>query len=72
MPVKYSTKLGQSEIRALKRLAEQTRIPQSKLLEEAIHLLEAQYAHDVVTPEFRRLVDASIARHRPLLKRLAE
>lgn len=72
MQLKYSTKLGQSEIRALKRLAEQTRIPQSKLLEEAIHLLEAQYAHDVVTPEFRRRVDASIARHRPLLKRLAE
>lgn len=72
MQVKYSTKLERKEIQTLRRLAEQTRIPQSKLIEEAIHLLEAQYAHDVVTPDFRRRVDASIARHRPLLKHLAE
>lgn len=72
MHVKYSTRLGHKEVQTLKRLAEHTRVPQSKLLEEAIHLLEAQYANDVVTPEFRRLVDRSIARHRPLLKRLAE
>ena len=72
MSVKYSTHLGQEEVRTLKRLSEATRVPQSKLLEEAIHLLEAQYENDVVTPEFRRMVDASIARHRPLLKRLAE
>ncbi|MBI2166756.1 MAG: ribbon-helix-helix domain-containing protein [Candidatus Omnitrophica bacterium] len=72
MHLKYSTKLNQSEVRTLKRLSEQTRVPQSKLLEEAIHLLEAQYAHDVVTPEFRRRVDDSLARHRPLLRKLAE
>lgn len=72
MALKYSTKLGQSEIRTLKRLSEQTRIPQSRLLEEAIHLLDAQYENDIVTPQFRRTVDASIARHRPLLKKLAE
>lgn len=72
MYAKYSTRLGQQEVRILKHLSEMTRIPQSKLLEEAIHLLEAQYANDVMTPEFRRRVDASIARHRPLLKRLAE
>ena len=72
MQIKYSTRLSQSEVRVLKRLSEQTRIPQSKLLEEAIRLLEAQYAHDVITPEFRRMVDDSIGRHRPLLKRLAE
>lgn len=72
MQIKYSTKLDQKDVRILKRLAEQTRVPQSKLLEEAIHLLEAQYANDVVNPDFRRRVDASIARNRPLLKRLAE
>ena len=72
MQVKYSTKLDQSHVRILKRLSVQTKIPQSKLIQEAISLLEAQYANDVVTPEFSRMVDASIARHRPLLKRLAE
>ena len=71
MQIKYSTKLGQKEVRTLRRLSEQTRIPQSKLLEEAVHLLEAQFANDVVTPEFRRQVDQSIQRNLPLLKRLA-
>ncbi|GEM_PF-5854809 len=72
MQIKYSTKLGAKEVRTLKRLSEDSRIPQSKLLEEAIHLLEAQHANDVVTPEFRRLVDHSIRKNLPLLKRLAE
>lgn len=72
MQIKYSTKLSQKEIQTLRRLATRTRIPQSKLLEEAIQLLEAQYTNDVVTPEFRRQVDASITRNRPLLKRLAK
>ena len=71
MQIKYSTKLGQKEVRTLKRLSEQSRIPQSKLLEEAIHLLEAQFANDVVTPEFRRIVDQTIQEDLPALKRLA-
>ncbi len=72
MQLKYSTKLGEREIKALRRLSTETRIPQSKLLEEAVHLLEAQMSQDVVTPQFRRLVDQSIQRHLPLLKRLAK
>ena len=72
MQIKYSTKLGEKEVRALRRISERSRIPQSKLLEEAIHLLEAQFTNDVVTPEFRRLVDRSVQRNLPLLKRLAE
>lgn len=72
MHIKYSTKLDKKIVQILKHLAKRTRIPQSKLLEEAVQLLEAQYANDVVTPDFRRRVDGSIVRHRPLLKRLAE
>ena len=71
MTVKYSTQLHEKEVRILRRLSEQTRIPQSKLLEEAIDLLAAQFANDVITPEFRRTVDQSIQRNLPLLKRLA-
>ena len=71
MDIKYSTKLGQKEVRVLRKLSEQTRIPQSKLLEEAIHLLEAQFTNDVVTPEFRRLVDQTIKEDLPALRRLA-
>ncbi|MBI4313181.1 MAG: ribbon-helix-helix domain-containing protein [Candidatus Omnitrophica bacterium] len=72
MMAKYSTQLQTKRIHALKQLSEKTRIPQSALLDEAIRLLEAQYAQDVVTPEFRRRVDDSIKRNLPLLKRLAE
>ena len=71
MQIKYSTKIGEKEVRTLKRLSEKSRIPQSKLLEEAIHLLEAQFANDVVTPEFRRLVDQTIKEDLPALRRLA-
>lgn len=58
--------------RRLKQWSQETKIPQAKLLEQAIDLLGAQLACDRVTPEFRRRVDASIQRHLPLLKRLAE
>lgn len=71
MTVKFSTTLGKKEVQTLRRISEQSRIPQSKLLEEAIHLLEAQFSNDVVTPEFRRRVDRSIQRNLPLLKHLA-
>ena len=72
MQIKYSTKIGEKEVRTLKRLSEKSRIPQSKLLEEATHLLDAQFANDVVTPEFRRLVDQTIKEDLPALRRLAK
>lgn len=72
MKLNFSTKMGAKEVRTLKRLSEQSRIPQSKLLEEAIRLLEAQFVSDVITPEFRRMVDRSIQKNLPLLKKLAE
>ena len=72
MKLNFSTKLEAKKVKTLKRLSEQSRIPQSKLLEEAIDLLEAQFAADVITPEFRRIVDRSIQKNLPLLKRLAE
>lgn len=72
MLVKYSTKIDQKAVRGLRRLAERTRVPQARLLTEAIRLLESQYANDVVTPEFREKVDRSIQRNLPLLKRLAQ
>lgn len=69
--VKYSTQLHEKGVRTLRRLSEQTRIPQSKLLEEAIELLAAQFANDVITPEFRRIVDKTIQEDLPALRRLA-
>ena len=72
MKLNFSTKLEAKKVKTLKRLSEQSRIPQAKLLEEAIDLLEAQFSTDVITPEFRRTVDRSIQKHLPLLKKLAE
>ena len=72
MKLNYSTKLEAKKVRALKRLSEQSRIPQAKLLEEAIDLLEAQFSTDVITPEFRRTVDQTIQEDLPALRRLAK
>lgn len=72
MKLNFSTKLEAKKVRTLKRLSEQSRIPQSKLLEDAIDLLEAQFSTDVISPEFRRMVDRSVQKNLPLLKRLAE
>ncbi len=72
MLAKYSTQLPAKRIQTLKRLSQQTRIPQSALLDEAIQLLEAQYANDIVTPEFRRIVDQVIKEDLPALRRLAK
>ena len=72
MKLNFSTKLEAKRVRTLKKLSEQSRIPQSKLLEDAILLLEAQFATDVITPEFRRVVDQTIKEDLPALRRLAE
>ena len=72
MQIKYSTTLDEKKVKTLRRLSEQSRIPQAKLLEEAIDLLAAQAAHDVVTPEFRRMVDQTIKEDLPALRRLAQ
>lgn len=72
MQVKYSTIASEKAVRTIKRLSEKTRIPQSKLFEEAIRLLEAQHASDIVTSEFRRVVDEVVKEDLPALRRLAQ
>ncbi len=72
MQIKYSTKVDAKVVRTLRRLSEKSRIPQSKLFEEAVHLLEAQFEQDVVTPEFRRLADQTMKEDLPALRRLAQ
>ena len=72
MKLNFSTKLEAKRVRTLKKLSEQSRIPQSKLLEDAILLLEAQFATDVITPEFRRVVDQTIKEDLSALRRLAQ
>ena len=72
MKLNLSAKVDAEKVRKLRKISRQSRIPQAKLLGEAIDLLEAQFSTDVVTPEFRRSVDRSIQRNLPLLKKLAE
>ncbi len=72
MQVKYSTMLDAQRVKRLRGWSAETRIPQAKLLEEAIDLLGASLAHDVVSPAFRRVVDEVIKEDRPALRRLAQ
>ncbi|MBI4226938.1 MAG: ribbon-helix-helix domain-containing protein [Candidatus Omnitrophica bacterium] len=72
MQVKYSTMLDARKVKQLREWSSQTKVPQAKLLEEAIDLLGASLAHDVVTPAYRRVVDQVIKEDLPALKRLAK
>lgn len=72
MQIKYSTTLEAGRVKKLKQWSQETKIPQAKLVEQAIDLLGAQLVCDRVTPEFRRIVDQVIKEDLPALRRLAE
>ena len=45
MRIKYSVELPEGSVKKLRRLSKQTKVPQYKLLEEAVWLLKAHYEH---------------------------
>lgn len=67
-----SLKIGERQLKLLKEVSRTTRIPQSALVRKGIELVLLQAKEDVITPEFRREVDAMIREDRDTLKRLAD
>lgn len=67
-----SLKIGDAQLKLLKAMSKATRIPQSALVRQGIELILLRAKEDVITPEFRRDVDAFIRENRSLLKRLAD
>ena len=67
-----SLKLEERQLKLLDQLSRATQIPKSSLVRKGIELILLQTKEDVLSPEFRREVDALLSQDRELLKRLAK
>ena len=66
-----SLKLDERQLKLLNQMSRATRIPKSALVRKGIELVLLQAKEDVLSPDFRREVDALLSEDRELLKRLA-
>ena len=67
-----SLKLEDRQLKLLERVSRATHIPKSSLVRQGIELILLQVKEDVLSPDFRREVDALLRQDRTLLKRLAK
>jgi len=68
----FATKLEERQIEALKRLSQETRIPQAELLRQAVDLLLEKWQRDRERLEFLKRLDERLEEDREALQRLAE
>ena len=67
-----SLKLEDRQLRLLEQVSKTTHIPKSSLVRKGIELILLQVKEDVISPDFRREVEALLSQDRELLKRLAK
>jgi len=67
-----SLKLEDRQLKLLERVSRTTHIPKSSLVRKGIELILLQVKEDILSPEFRREVDALLRQDHELLKRLAK
>ncbi len=67
-----SLKLEERQLKLLEKVSETSHIPKSALIRQGIDLILERLRNDVLSPEFRREVDALLHEDRELLKRLAK
>ena len=70
--IQYSTKLTPEQIKALKRISEQTHVPQAVLVREAVSLLIEELRDKAVSLNFLNLVKKKVKQDRKLLKKIAK
>jgi len=68
----YAVKLEERQIEALKKLSEETKIPQAELLRQAVDLLLEKWAKDRERLEFLKRLDERLEEDREALERLAQ
>lgn len=68
----YAVKLEERQIEALKKLSEETKIPQAELLRQAVDLLLEKWAKERERLEFLRRLDERLEEDREALERLAK
>ncbi len=69
--VQYSTKLTLEQIKALKKISEQTHVPQAVLVREAVSLLIEELRDKAVSLNFLNLVKKKVKQDKKLLKKIA-
>ena len=67
----YAAKLEERQIKALKHLSKDTKVPQAELLRQAVDLLLEQWRGDQERLEFLRRVDEDLEEDREAMERLA-
>ena len=68
----YTVKLEERQIEALKRLSEETKIPQAELLRQAVDLLLERWTKERERLEFLKRLDERLEEDREALERLAK
>ena len=68
----YATKLEERQIEALRKLSQETKIPQAELLRQAVDLLLEKWQRDRERLEFLKRFDERLEEDREALQRLAE
>lgn len=68
----FNTKIDERKFRALQKLSAISKVPQSRLVEEALDLLFTTRQADVVDAKFLSLVRKVVAADLPALKILAQ
>ncbi len=68
----YAAKLEERQIEALRKLSEETKIPQAELLRQAVDLFLEKWAKDRGRLEFLRRLDERLEEDREALERLAK
>ncbi len=67
-----SLKLEARQLKLLEEASKASHIPKSALIRQGIELVLERLKADVISPEFRREVDALLCEDRELLKHLAK
>jgi len=68
----YATKLEERQIEALRKLSQETKIPQAELLRQAVDLLLEKWQRHRERLEFLKRLDERLEEDREALQRLAE
>ncbi len=68
----YAAKLEERQIEALRKLSEETKIPQAELLRQAVDLFLEKWSKDRERLEFLKRLDERLEEDREALERLAK
>jgi hypothetical protein len=68
----YAAKLEERQIEALRKLSEETKIPQAELLRQAVDLLLEKWERDRERLEFIRRLDERLEEDKEAMQRLAK